>query len=96
VSWGHIGGARAIVEATLPVMDVELSQGSHFFHNISSFSVSYFSVPHASDFRIDWSGLGAQDVIAETRHVRHVRTRAPLEVRVDGRQGAGVILWGRT
>jgi hypothetical protein len=95
VSWGHIGGARAIVEATLPVMDVELSQGSHFFHNISSFGVSYFSVPHASDFRIDWSGLGAQDAIAETRHVRHVRTRAPLEVRVDGRQGAGVILWGR-
>jgi hypothetical protein len=96
VSWGQIGGARAIVEATLPAMDIDLSQGSHFFHNLSSFGVSYFSVPHSSDFRIDWSGLDAQDVVTETRFVRHARTRTPLEVRVDGRQGAGVILWGRS
>ena len=95
VSWGHIGGARAIVEATLPSMDVELSQGSHFFHNISSFGVSYFSVPHSSDFRIDWTGLDAQDLVTETRFVRHVRTRTALEVRVDGRQGAGIVLWER-
>jgi len=95
VVWGQIGGARAIVEATLPEMDVELSQGAHFFHNISSFRVSYFSVPHSSGFRIDWNGLDALDATAETRFVRHVRAPAPLEVRVDGRRGAGVIRWGR-
>jgi hypothetical protein len=73
-----------------------LSQGSHFFHNISSFRVSYFSVPHSSDYRIDWKGLDALDAVAETRFVRHVRAPAPLEVRVDGRRGAGVIRWGRS
>ncbi len=95
VAWSQIGGARAIVEATLPSMNVELSQGSHFFHNISSFSVCYFSVPHSSDFRIDWDGLDALEAVADARFVRHVRTHAPLEVRVDGRRGAGVILWPR-
>ncbi len=76
-------------------MDVELSQGSHFFHNISSFRVCYFSVSHSSDFRIDWNGMDALEAVADARFVRHVRTRAPLEVRVDGRRGAGVILWPR-
>ena len=46
VNWSQIAGARAIVEATLPSMNVEPSQGSHFFHNLSSFQVSYFTVPH--------------------------------------------------
>ena len=45
VEWSQISGAGAVVEATLPEMNVDLSQGSHFFHNISSFQVSYFSVP---------------------------------------------------
>ena len=46
VDWSQISGARAIVEATLPEMNVELSQGSHFFHNLSSFRASYFMVQH--------------------------------------------------
>jgi hypothetical protein len=93
VTWPQIGGARAIVEATLPSMNVDLSQGSHFFHNISSFDVSYFSVPFHGDFPIDWDGLARQPAVTETDFVRHVRLAAPLHIAVDGRQGHGAILW---
>jgi hypothetical protein len=93
VAWSQIGGAKAIVEATLPSMNVDLSQGSHFFHNISSFNVSYFSVPFHRAFPIDWEGLSRQPVVADTGFVRHVHLDHPLHIAVDGRQGHGAILW---
>ena len=93
VAWSQIGGAKAIVEATLPSMNVDLSQGSHFFHNISSFNVSYFSVPFHGPFPIDWDGLSRQPEVADTGFVRHVRLEQPLQIMVDGRQGRGAILW---
>jgi hypothetical protein len=93
VTWSQIGGARAIVEATLPAMNVDLSQGSHFFHNISSFGVSYFSVPFDGDFPVDWDGLARQEAVTETEFVRHVRLPHPLRISVDGRQGYGAIQW---
>ncbi len=93
VAWSQIGGARAIVEATLPAMNVDLSQGSHFFHNISSFGVSYFSVPFDGDFPVDWDGLGRVEAVTETEFVRHVRLPHPLRIAVDGRQGCGAIQW---
>ncbi len=91
-TWGQVAGARAIVEATLPAMNVELSQGSHFFHNISSFEVSYFCVRHGLDGHIDWAWLDAQPAERETALVRHVRLASPLTVKVDGRSGRGVVL----
>ena len=96
VAWDQIAGAKAIVEATLPTMNVDLSQGSHFFHNISSFSVSYFSVPFTGRHPIDWDGLARQPIVRETGFVRHVRTEAPLLIRVDGRSGGGFISWGQS
>jgi hypothetical protein len=92
VQWNQISGARAIVEATLPELNVEPSQGSHLFHNISSFRVSYFMVHHAAAPPIDWAWLDARGATAETEHVRHVRLAAPLEIRVDGRHARGIIL----
>ncbi len=91
VDWGQICGAGAIVEATLPKMNVDLSQGSHFFHNISSFEVSYFSVRHDRDDRIDWDWLERQPPQSDTGLVRHLRLAEPLSIRVDGRTGRGVI-----
>jgi hypothetical protein len=91
VDWGQICGARAIVEATLPTMNVDLSQGSHFFHNISSFEVSYFCVRHDRDDRIDWEWLERQQPASDTGLVRHLRLSEPLAIRVDGRTGRGVI-----
>ena len=92
VVWSQISGARTIVEATLPDMNVELSQGSHFFHNLSSFRASYFMVRHDGRFPINWEWLNRQPVIRETDLVRHVRPSVPLSVRVDGRSAHGVIL----
>ncbi len=91
VVWGQICGARAIVEATLPTMNVDLSQGSHFFHNMSSFQVSYFCVRHDGDDRLDWDWLARQRAVTETDLVRHVRLDVPLVVKVDGRTGRGVV-----
>ncbi len=94
VTWSQIAGARAIVEATLPLMNVDPSQGSHFFHNLSSFQVSYFTVRHDGPLRIDWGWLESQPAVRETPLVRHVRLADPLAVRVDGRTARGVIRHG--
>lgn len=92
VEWGQISGARGIVEATLEGFSVEPSQGSHFFHNLSSFGVTYFMIHHAAQPGIDWTWLDSQQVVTETAHVRHVRLPDPLVVRVDGRSARGLIL----
>jgi len=91
VDWSQISGAKAIVEATLPNMNVDLSQGSHFFHNLSSFEATYFMLRYDGDFHIDWQWLDNQPSIHETEHVRHIRIQDPLTIKVDGRTGRGVI-----
>jgi hypothetical protein len=93
VDWSQISGARAIVEATLPEMNVELSQGSHFFHNLSSFRASYFMVQHGRRLGIDWDWLNRQPVVHEMDFIRHVRPSEMLSVRVDGRTARGVVRW---
>jgi hypothetical protein len=91
VAWDQIASAKVIVEATLPTMNVEPSQGSHFFHNMTSFQVSYLSVHHGSRPGIDWGWLRGQKAVKETRHVCHVRLKSPLLIKVDGRSGrAGI------
>jgi hypothetical protein len=92
VDWSQISGARAIVEATLPEMNVELSQGSHFFHNLSSFRASYFMVQHGRNFGINWDWLNRQPVVHDSALIRHVRPTERLSVRVDGRTARGVVL----
>jgi hypothetical protein len=92
VQWGQISGARVIVETTLDQMNPDLSQGSHFFHNMTSLGILYLSVPDPKALPIDWAWLREQPVIRETEHVRHVRSGVPLSVRIDGRSGKGLIL----
>lgn len=91
LKFGQISGSKVIVEATLPEMNYMLSQGSHFFHNITSFQVCYFSVAHWDKYRIDWDWLNKQKIINESHYIRHVRTSSPLKIKVDGRKGRGVI-----
>lgn len=91
VRFDQIAGARGIVEAATPGMSPEPSQGSHFFHNLQSLSVLYFTVPPGAPRAIDWEWLGSQETVARTEHVRHVRTAAPLVLRVDGRSRRGVV-----
>ncbi len=91
VNWGQVCAARVIIEATTPSMNVELSQGSHFFHNLTSFQVSYFSVPHTGEYAIDWDWLEKQPCEEETGFLRHLRLAGPLLVKVDGRRSRGII-----
>lgn len=91
VDWGQISGARVIVESTLPEIYVDLSQGSHFFHNLIGFKVSYLLVSHAGKHRIDWQWLAYQELVRETQFIRHVRVSTPLKISVDGRSRRGVI-----
>jgi hypothetical protein len=96
VNWGQIAGAKVIVESTLTGMDVEPSQGAHFFHNIISFQVFYLCVRHddgtgGQPGGIDWKWLDDQPAVTETELVRHVRLTGPLRVKLDGRAGRGAV-----
>jgi hypothetical protein len=91
IQWAKISGARVVVEATQENVRVELSQGSHFFHNIVSLGVKYFNLAFNRPHKIDWDWLERQDPLEETTYLRHTRLHRPLEVRVDGRKGLGVI-----
>ena len=91
VDWSDVSAAKVIVEATLPKMNIELSQGSHFFHNLTSFNVPYFSVPFTSDSKINWEWLNTQKAVFEGQFVRHLKLNKPLTVKVDGRNSLGVI-----
>lgn len=94
VRWGQISGARVIVEDSLPDAAAAPSQGSHFFHNMTSAGVCYFSVRAAAPEAIDWAWLESRPIVAESEHVRHARLPAPLLVEVDGRSGRGVVRRG--
>lgn len=94
VQWGQISGAAVIVEATMPGVDPDMSQGSHFFHNVLGSRVLYLSVPHHGPFPIRWEWFESQPVQARTAHVVHVRSARPFQVRVDGIHRRGVIEHG--
>jgi len=91
IRWASISGARVVVEATGENVRVELSQGSHFFHNIVSLGVKYFNLPFNRRHKIDWAWLEQGDPVEETTFLKHIRYSLPLNVRVDGRSGRGVI-----
>ena len=92
VNWGQISGAKAMIEAALENVNFELSQGSHFFHNVTGFGVYYFSLPFEKAKTIDWQWLQEMSSETETQMVRHVSLKNPLRVKVDGRTGKGTIL----
>lgn len=92
VTWGQISGAKVIVEATLPEVNTDLSQGSHFFHNVLGFRILYLSVEHDGPWPIDWEWLRGCPRVPGTERVIHCRPEHPLEIRVDGRNMRGVVL----
>ncbi len=92
VRWDQIASAAGLVEAATAGLSPEPSQGSHFFHNLSSFGVLYFSIPFDAPRGVDWSWLERQTVVSRSEHVKHVRTKAPLRLAVDGRSRRGVVM----
>jgi CheY-like chemotaxis protein len=93
VTWEQIAGARVIVEAGMKDMVVTPSQGSHFFQNITSFMVGYFTVnPIQEDGVLDWEWLLAQPPVSSQRYTRHLRFAKPLVVTINGHRSNGIIL----
>ena len=92
VKWPDISASRLIVESSLNNYRIEPSQGTHFFHNLTSFGVGYFTInPHSDDgiYNIDF--LDKQPAIYESERIRAVRFGTHLTVAIDGRKGAGVV-----
>jgi hypothetical protein len=91
VNWGQISNVHTIVEAGLPNMNVELSQGSHFFHNMTSFGVNYLSVPCYYEHEIGWDKIRKMKVVKDGEFVTWARSSKPVRILVDGRSGRGII-----
>ena len=93
VKWPNISAARIIVEAGLTNYRVDPSQGTHFFQNLTSFGVGYFTI---NDFNGDGvynrAVLDTLPAVEETAHVRHVRFPHALSIKVDGKKKLGYVL----
>ena len=73
--------------------DVDPSQGTHFFHNITSLKVGYLTIDERHEKEsIDWEWLGRQEVVNDLKYARHIRLDNALEARLDGRTGHGVLV----
>lgn len=93
VKWPHISAARVIVESGLEKYRVDPSQGTHFFQNLTSFRVGYFTVnPYIKDGFYDIDFLSAQPAQFENEYIRHVCFSEPLIIKLDGKKGKGLIL----
>ncbi|MBQ9533821.1 MAG: phosphoenolpyruvate synthase [Prevotella sp.] len=91
VKWPHIAASRLIVEVALKNYRVDPSQGTHFFQNLTSFGVGYFTINEQSGFfRKDI--LDALPAVDETDHIRHVRFPQPLRILMDGQKQLGVVM----
>jgi hypothetical protein len=94
VSWEDICSVGSIVETVNPRLNAEPSQGSHFFHNLTTLGINYINVDPARGDRIDYKWLSKCPVCSETEHIAHVQTEKPFILKVDGRSGRAVILPG--
>lgn len=94
VKWPHISAARVIVEVALKNYNIDPSQGTHFFQNLTSFGVGYFTV----DTNTGEGGfvkkeiLDAMPAVEETQYVRHVRFEHPMRILMDGKKQEGAVL----
>ena len=92
VTWDQISGARVIVESGFRDFRVTPSQGSHFFQNLTSFQIGYFTVNEdLGEGFIDWTWIAAQRAESNLEFVRHLRFDAPVVVKMNGRRNLGLI-----
>ena len=92
VTWDQIAGAAVIVEAGFKDFHVTPSQGSHFFQNITSFRVGYFTVNEGERIGfIDWEWLTRQLAAEQLRYVRHLEFEKPIVAKINGQKNKGII-----
>ena len=93
VKWPHISAARVIVEAGLTNYRVDPSQGTHFFQNLTSFGVGYFTInAYMNDGIYNQAYLNEQVAVEETNFLRHIHFEKPIKVKMDGKKKIGVVM----
>lgn len=93
VNWEQIAGAKAIIEANFKDISVSPSQGSHFFQNITSFMIGYFTVnQHIGQGEVDWDWLDKQPKMEQKEYTYHLRFENPFHVRMNGHEHKGIII----
>jgi hypothetical protein len=93
VTWSQISHAKVIVETSLDNFPLDSSLGSHFFHNVTSLNIGYFSVEHNSENSfIKWDVLENQQLISELQFCRHVRFQNSVRVLMDGKKKTSVVI----
>ena len=94
VKWPHISAARVIVEVALKNYNIDPSQGTHFFQNLTSFGVGYFTVDTNTGEGgfVNKEILDAMPAVEETQYVRHVRFEHPMRILMDGKKQEGAVL----
>ena len=94
VKWPHISAARVIVEVALKNYNIDPSQGTHFFQNLTSFGVGYFTVDTNTEEGgfVNKEVLDAMPAVEETKYVRHVRFAHPMRILMDGKKQEGAVL----
>lgn len=93
VKWPQISAARIIIESGLKNYRIDPSQGTHFFQNLTSFRVGYFTVnPYINEGYYDVEYLNSMPAVYEDSYIRHVRFQNPLEIMIDGKKHKGVII----
>jgi hypothetical protein len=91
VSWAEICGVGAMIETSSPDLKAEPSQGSHFFHNISTLGINYVMVSDNEEDFLDWNWLTSLPVVKETTFIAHVELAHPFVLKVDGRSSRCVM-----
>ena len=93
VKWPQISGARIIIESGLKNYRIDPSQGTHFFQNLTSFRVGYFTLnPYINEGWYDVEFLNKMGVVYEDDYIRHIRFEKPLEIMIDGKRHKGAIM----
>ena len=93
IKWPHISQARIICEITLDQYRIDPSQGSHFFQNLTSFGVGYFTINSFIENGgfFNETFLNEQPAVYETEFIRHVRFENPFTIKINGKKRIGVV-----
>ena len=91
VSWHDISGVGAMIETTTENFKADPSQGSHFFHNITSLGISYLTTSNNGNDFIDWKWLQSLPIAKQTAYLSHVKLERSLTIKIDGKKSTAVI-----
>jgi hypothetical protein len=92
VKWNDISAVKAMIETTTEALRADPSQGSHFFHNITSLDISYLTASGNGEDFVDWEWLKRHPAETATTYLKHLKLARPLTIKIDGRKSQAVVL----